>query len=368
MKIEDIIGQKAVKERLIAEADNGRLPHVLLFTGPEGCGKMPMALALARYLCCANGDTRALKQWESLTHPDVHFVFPIVANKKLKKEVCDDLLPLWRTMLLENPYFSFADWLEKLEVENSQPTIYSRESDVLQRKLGMKPAEGQWRIVIIWLPEKMQEEGANKLLKILEEPPRQTLFLLVSEEPQKLLTTVISRTQQVAMPRLEDEDISLALQERMGINADDAKNIAHLAAGNYIRALKTILTNGDSTGMLGHFTSMMRLAWSRKVKDMKAWSDEMAAMGRERQKAFLLYAARMIRENFTANLHRPELNYMTVQEQQFSVRFAPFISERNAMGIMDELQEASVHIEQNVNAKMVFFDLMLQLTVLIKNH
>ena len=378
MRLNDVIGQADVKHILTNEVDGGRLPHALLLAGPEGCGKMPMALALAKYLCCmdktggpdpeACGSCISCKQWEQLIHPDVHFLFPIVANKARKKETCDDWMPAWREMLLRNPYFTYADWIQQMEVENSQPVIYTRESDNIQKKLNLKSVQGGWRVVIIWLPEKMQEAGANKMLKLLEEPPAQTIFLLVSEEPQKILGTILSRVQRINMARLQDDEISRALHERMGIDTAESQLVAHLANGNYAKAL-AIITNGDGTSELfQQFTTLMRLAWSRKVKDMKAWSEEMADGGREHQKDFLQYAQRMIRESFTANLHQPELNYMNAEELQFASKFAPFVSERNAWGIMNELQDAQIHIEQNVNAKMVFFDLILQLTVLIKNH
>ena len=377
MDFKAVIGQEEVKRTLISEADGGRLPHALMLTGPEGCGKMPMALTLARYLCCmakpaegleACGACLSCRQWEQLIHPDVHFVFPIVANKARKKENCDDWIPAWREMLLNNLYFTYSDWIQQMEVENSQPVIYTRESDNIQRKLSLKSVQGGWRIVIIWLPEKMQEAGANKMLKLLEEPPAQTMFLLVSEEPQKVLGTILSRVQRINMPRLKDEEISQALHLRLGVETKESMMVARMANGSYSKALETISSGDGSSELFQQFTSLMRLAWSRKVKEMKAWSEEMADWGRERQKDFLLYAQRMIRESFTANLHRAELNYMNREEQQFTSRFAPFVSERNAMGIMNELQEAQVHIEQNVNAKMVFFDLILQLTVLIKNH
>ena len=390
MKFEDIIGQEEVKNILMSEVDRGRLPHALLLTGPEGCGKMPMALALAQYLCCTGkhktdgqssmfdepskgsnsvcGTCISCRQWEQLAHPDVHFIFPIVANKVRKKEVCDDWMSVWREMLLRNPYFTYTDWLQQMEVENSQPIIYSRESDIIQRKLNLTSVQGGWRIVIIWLPEKMKEDGANKMLKLLEEPPTQTIFILVSEEPQKMLGTILSRVQRIRMPRLKDEEISMAIHQRIGIKLEDIQPIVHQANGSYSKALEAVTVDNGTSALFQSFTSLMRLAWSRKVKEMKAWSDEISESGRERQKDFLQYAQRMIRESFTANLHRPELNYMNMEEQQFTSKFAPFVSEKNAMGIMKELQEAQIHIEQNVNAKMVFFDLILQLTVLIKNH
>ena len=372
--MQELIGQEAIKQRLFEEADSGRLPHALLLTGVEGCGKLPMALTLAHYLCCEApvggkpcGKCVSCKQWELLSHPDVHFVFPILSSKTRKRETCDDWIFVWRGMLQKHTYFSYADWVKEMEVDNSQPAIYTRESDILQKKLSLKSVQGGWKIVIIWLPEKMQEAGANKMLKLLEEPPQKALFLLVSEEPQKLLGTIISRTQRIEMPRLSEAEISSALQQQ-GIDPEESLLVAHMACGSYIKAMETVKAGDQAAEMLQLFSSMMRLAWSRKVKEMKAWSEEMANMGRERQKDFLQYAQRLIRESFTANLHHPEMNYMDKQEAQFAVKFAPFITERNVLGIVQELQEAEVHVEQNVNAKMVFFDLILQLTVLIKNH
>ena len=372
--MQELIGQEVIKQRLIDEANTGRLPHAILLTGVEGCGKLPMALTLARYLCCEApvdgkpcGKCISCKQWELLSHPDVHFVFPIMANKARKRETCDDWIFVWRGMLQKSTYFSNADWVNEMEVENSQPVIYTRESDILQKKLSLKSVQGGWKIVIIWLPEKMKEDGANKILKLLEEPPQKTLFLLVSEEPQQILGTILSRTQRIEMPRLSEEEISKALQQQ-GIDVNESLYVAHMACGSYIKAMETVKAGDQAAEMLQLFASMMRLAWMRKVKEMKAWSEDMASMGRERQKDFLQYAQRMIRESFTANLKHPEMNYMDRQEEQFAVKFAPFITERNVLGIMQELQEAEEHVEQNVNAKMVFFDLILQLTVLIKNH
>ncbi|MBQ8674287.1 MAG: DNA polymerase III subunit delta' [Bacteroides sp.] len=371
---DDIIGQEPAKQRLRQEVAEGRVPHALLFCGPAGSGKMPLALAYARYLSCPNrtatdacGHCPACAKWEKLVHPDVHFVYPMVKSSKAKKEVCGDYLPEWRRMLLNSAYFGLNHWLAEMEAENGQAIIYAKESDEISRKLSLKASEGGYKITLIWMPEKLHEVCANKLLKLLEEPPERTVFLLVSEEPERILTTIQSRTQRFNLPRIEDEAIAQALQQKYGLQQSDSLSIAHLANGNFIKALETIHLNEESKLFFDLFVRLMRLSYQRKIREMKQWSEEVAALGRERQKNFLGYCQRMIRENFILNLHRPELNYMTQEEQNFSARFSPFVNERNVMGIMHELSEAQGHIEQNVNARMVFFDFSLKMIVLLKS-
>lgn len=369
----DIIGQDEAKQRLLQEASEGRIAHALLFTGPEGAGKLPMALAYARYLTCqhptstdACGSCPSCAKWEKLIHPDVHFVFPIVAKKAQKKEVCDDYLPAWRKLLSAGSYFSLSQWLDEMDAENSQAIIYARESDEMLRKLSLKSSQGGYKVVLMWLPEKMNEVCANKLLKLLEEPPAQTVFLLVSEAPEQLLATILSRTQRFHLPRLDESVIAQTLQSRFGVLPKESRNLAHIANGSMIQALAAIQLNQDATLFFDHFVSLMRLAYQRKIREMKHWSEELASMGRERQKNFLNYCQRLVRENFIFNLRRPEMNYMTATEQQFAQKFAPFINERNVIGMMEELSLAQIHIEQNVNPRMVFFDFALKMIMLLK--
>ena len=369
----DIIGQEEAKQRLLQEVAEGRIAHALLFTGPEGSGKLPMALAYARYLTCqhptptdACGSCPSCAKWEKLIHPDVHFVFPIVAKKAQKKEVCDDYLPVWRKLLSAGSYFSLSQWLDEMDAENSQAIIYARESDEMLRKLSLKSSQGGYKVVLMWLPEKMNEVCANKLLKLLEEPPAQTVFLLVSEAPEQLLATILSRTQRFHLPRLDESVIAQTLQSRFGVLPEESRNLAHIANGSMIQALAAIQLNQDATLFFDHFVSLMRLAYQRKIREMKHWSEELASMGRERQKNFLNYCQRLVRENFIFNLRRPEMNYMTTTEQQFAQKFAPFINERNVFGMMEELSLAQIHIEQNVNPRMVFFDFALKMIMLLK--
>lgn len=371
MFFKDVIGQEEIKQRLLKEAKEGRIAHARLFCGNEGIGKLPLAIAYARYLSCehpnehdACGTCPSCIKYNKLAHPDLHFVFPVV-KKKSKDTVSDDYLPEWRELLTTTPYFNLNIWLQEMGAENQQAQIYVKESDEILRKLSLKSSQGGYKIMIIWLPEKMNTECSNKLLKLLEEPPSQTLFFMVSEEPDALLTTILSRAQRFNMHGIDESQIAQTLVQRYGIQEHDAKDIAHRSEGNFLKALETIHLNEENQLFFDLFVSLMRLSYQRKVREMKQWSETLSGMGRERQKHFLTYCQRMIRENFIYNFRQPELTYLNVEEQNFSTRFAPFINERNVMGIMDELSEAQRHIEQNVNARMVFFDFALKMIVLL---
>ncbi len=372
MFFKDIIGQEQVKERLRLELHEGRVPHAQLFAGPEGSGALPLAIAYARFLLCTHrGETDACGTCPScvklnkLAHPDLHFVFPVVKRKGGGDTVSDDYIREWRELAISTPYFGLNHWLDAMGAENQQAQIFVKESDELTRKLSLKSSEGGYKVVVLWLPEKMKVECANKLLKLLEEPPALTVFLLVSEEPDRILPTILSRTQRVNVPRLGDSEISTALSRQFGLQPSDAAETARLANGSYLQALEIIHRGDDNLLFFELFVSLMRLAYQRKVKDMKDWSETVATMGRERQKNFLAYCQRMVRENFISNFHRRELNYMNRDEANFAVRFAPFINECNVIGIADELSEAQAHIEQNVNPRMVFFDFALKMIVLL---
>lgn len=372
MYFKDIIGQETVKQRLRLEVREGRVPHAQLFAGPEGTGALPLAIAYARFLLCtrrgeedACGTCPSCVKLNKLAHPDLHFVFPVVKRKGGGDTVSNDYIREWRELAISTPYFGMNHWLDAMGAENQQAQIFVKESDELVRKLSLKSSEGGYKVVIIWLPEKMKVECTNKLLKLLEEPPAQTVFLLVSEEPDRILPTILSRTQRINVPRLEDAEIAEALKVRFGLQDTDAAETARLAEGSYLQALEIIHLSEDTQLFFGLFVSLMRLAYQRKVKEMREWSDTVAAMGRERQKDFLTYCQRMVRESFVSNFHRKEMNYMNREEENFTIRFAPFINERNVMGITDELAEAQTHIEQNVNPRMVFFDFALKMIVLL---
>ncbi|GAE85942.1 DNA polymerase III [Bacteroides reticulotermitis JCM 10512] len=299
MFFKDVIGQQAIKDRLIQEVSEGRIPHAQLLCGSEGVGAFPLALAYARYISCSNpGQTDACGvcpscvKYNKLVHPDLHFAFPIVKNAKRKRELCDDYIVEWRQLVLNNPYFNLNHWLNEIEAENSQAIIYAKESDEITKKLSLKSSEGGYKISIIWLPEKMHPVCANKLLKLLEEPPKKTVFLLVSEVPEMILPTILSRTQRINIRKIDEACIAETLQSRYGTLQADSLSIAHLANGNFIKALEAIHLNEENQLFFDLFVSLMRLSYQRKIREMKLWSDQVASMGREKQKNFLGYCQR----------------------------------------------------------------------------
>lgn len=381
MQFKDIIGQEDIKQRLRLSVSEGRIPHAQLFYGQSGVGKLSLAIAFAQYLACEHrtpddscGQCPSCLQYQKLQHPDLHFAFPIFKEKAGREIVCNDFIEQFRKIILDKQYFSQNDWYTAIGAENKQGVIYEAESSEILKKLSLKAFGKGFKTMIIWLPEKMNIACANKLLKIIEEPPEKTLFILVSEESEKLLTTILSRTQQIHIPNIEEGIIARTLRERdEDLSATDALNIAHIANGSWLKALKTIESNEDNMAQLDMFTSLMRNAWLVGVKknynsllSLRDWSTQMAAQGREAQKNFLQYALNQIRENYIRNLAQPELNYQTSAESLFSERFAPFINERNVEKLLEEFTTAQVQIEQNGNARIILFDLCLQTIVLVK--
>lgn len=377
MQFRDVIGQEDVKQQLRLSVQEGRIPHAQLFTGPSGVGKLPLALAYAQYIACPNrtaddscGVCPTCLQYKHLQHPDLHFAFPIV--KTDAGDVCNDFMGKWREQLLTQPYFDLDDWYRRLGVETKQGVIYEKESAEIMRKLSLKSFGDGYKVMVIWLPEKMNIACANKLLKLLEEPPEKTLFLLVSEQPELLLSTIVSRTQEVRVPRLSEATIAAGLTDMSDRQRAD---IAHIANGSYLAAMKIVDRDEENKRYFNDFVALMRNAWlvgQRKdysaLLQLRKWSTDMAdaKVGREKQKAFLQYAQRQIRENYIYNFHEAQMNYQTEEERTFSSKFAPFIHAGNVEKIMNELARAEVQIGQNGNAKIIFFDLCLQMIVCIK--
>lgn len=381
MRFCEIVGQEEVKRRLCQSVQEGRIAHAQLFSGMSGVGKLALAIAYAQYLACPHrtaedscGQCASCLQYQKLQHPDLHFAFPIV--KTDNGDVCDAYMDKFRSLLLERHYFDLDDWYRVLGVETKQGMIYEKESSEIMRKLSLKSFGTGYKVMIIWLPEKMNIACANKLLKLLEEPPTQTLFLLVSDHPEQLLSTILSRTQEVRVPRLSETTIAQALiNSSAEITNTDAQDIAHIANGSYLSALRTWHCNEDNGQFFDDFVALMRNAWLVGQKkdysallQLRKWSAEMsdAKEGREKQKAFLQYAQRQIRENYIYNFACSEMNYQTASERNFSTRFAPFIHEGNVERIMEELGKAEQQIAQNGNAKIIFFDLCLQMIVMVK--
>ena len=373
MYFKNIIGQDNAVQMLRSAVAEGRIPHAQLICGPEGTGKLAVAIAYARYLCCSHrngedacGECPSCKKFDKLVHPDLHFAFPIYKKDSNKTPHSDDFIDKWRQAALEIPYMNLNQWMDHIGTENQQGLIYASQSEEIIRKLTLKSSEGGYKVMIIWMAEKMNTECSNKLLKMIEEPPAQTVFLLVAENPDLLLPTIQSRVQRLSLRPIEENLIAAALVEKYGLTDADAHQIAHASAGNWLQAVETIHLGNRTKEYIELFMTLMRRSYARDLKGMRQWADSVAAMGREPQKEFLAYSQRMIRESFICNFRRPEINYMNTDEATFTSRFAPFVNEKNIFGIMEELSEAQRHIEQNVNAKMVFFDLALKMIMLLK--
>ena len=372
MRFSEVIGQEETKRHLLQMVQEDRLPHALMFCGPQGAGKLPLALALAQYLLCENPSKdeachlcSSCKMLEHWSHPDLHFSFPVYKKKSTDHPVSDDFLPEWREQLDTSVYFDTENWLNDIKAENQQIVHYVYESDSLQKKLALKASQGGRKVVVLWLPERMNVEMANKLLKIIEEPPQKTHFLLVSEEPEMVLGTIQSRVQRINVPALKEEEISQALQHNQALPQEEANVMAHVAQGSYIEALKRIEAGNEEQLFFELFKQLMRQSYLRKIKELRSWADTVSELGRERQKRLLVFYQKLIRENFIFNFHRQDLNYETTEENDFSVNFARFINEKNVIRIMDELSDAQRDIEQNVNPRMVFFDFALKMIVLL---
>jgi DNA polymerase III subunit delta' len=373
MQFKDIIGQQALKQHLLNAVQSGHLSHALLFTGPTGCGKLPMALALAQYLNCTDrkaddscGECPACKKNAKLIHPDLHFVFPILKIKNRETTYCDDYIRQWREMVLTSPYFKANQWFEKIDADKGQGMIYTSESDQIIRKLSLKAFEGEYKVMIIWHAEKMHLSCANALLKIIEEPPHKTVFLLITDQPANILGTILSRTQQLKFHRLTDEEVTNSLVTREQITESQANAIAKLAVGDYIQAVELANESEELKFFFEQFVSLMRFAYGRKLMDILSWVEEMVDQPKERQRRFLIYALRMIRENYIMNLKQPSIVYMLPNEAAFAEKFSPYVNDHNAFQIAEELSLAHAHLEQNGNAKIIFTDFALKLIILLK--
>ena len=383
MLFADIIGHEALKQQLRQSAREGRIPHAQLFAGQGGIGKLQLAIAYAQYINCPHhtdedscGVCPTCLQFQQLQHPDLHFAFPIV--KSDAGDTCDAFMDKWRTILQEQRYFDLDDWYRALGVETKQGIIYEKESSEILRKLRLKPFGTGYKVMIIWQPDKMNIACANKLLKLLEEPPEQTVFLLVSEHPEQLLSTIQSRVQLINVPRLSEDILTQALVAD-GQTESNARDIARLANGSYLQARKKADESEENQHELQDFISLFRDAYTvgvlqdrnkkySSLQRLRQWSVDMAdaKVGREKQKHFLQYAQQQVRENYIRNMQQPALNYQLAAEREFSSRFAPFIHDGNIEQIMNQLELAERQIEQNGNAKVIFFDLCLQMIVLIK--
>ena len=374
MKFSDVISHDAAKKRLQQFVDNGRIPHAILIEGQPGIGKFMLARAFAQYVHCENrqngdscGQCPSCIQHQTFNHIDTHFIFPVVKRGNGKSSISDDFITEWREYLTESPYMDFDKWLIALNNINAKPHIYVEESADIIRKLNFTAHKAKYKIVLLWLPERMVNECSNKLLKLIEEPFNDTLFVMVSNDSKQILPTIYSRTQRLELLRLGDEPIANYFSQKYAINIDDALSIAHLAEGNINKAERELNLSEDNNKFFDLFVELMRLAYQRKIIDLKRWSNDIASLGREQSMQFLEYCQRLIRENFVYNINIRELYYLNQKEAQFSVNFARFITERNVEKLVEVMNKAQSDIMGNANAKIVFFDLSVKIILLLKS-
>jgi len=374
MLFKDIIGQKEVKKRLVHSVEENRVSHAQLFLGAVGSGSLPLATAYSQFILCktrrggeACGLCASCIKNSKLVHPDVHFVYPI-AIKKGEVEKSTDVATEWREAFLDNPYLNLSDWFSHLDAENKQPIIGVEESAEILRKLSLTTYEGEFKIMIIWMPEKMHHSAANKLLKILEEPPDKTLFILVSENEEALLRTIYSRTQLVKINRLADEVIKEALIEHHQLSAKDAGRIAYLADGNYNAALKLLNEDPAENVSLHKFREWMRMIFKVNVISVIGWVEEIAnsKVGRENQKAFLLYGLNIIRECVVGMYGDKKLLRVDGEELEFVQKLSTLLDGNLCKQLADELNEAIIHIERNGSGKLIFTDLSIKCMRIVK--
>lgn len=368
MRFADIIGHTALKEHLVRGVDSGRISHAQLFTGIAGAGTLPLAVAYAQYIHCRNrqdGDSCGLcpscQQIAALAHPDLHFVFPVNKQGKKSGEVvlssAREFADKWREIFSSSGgYFNAQQWFESLNLGKTlKGMITAKEAEEIIRRLGFKSFESEYKTMIIWLPETMNEEAANKLLKILEEPWDKTVFILVTEHSDRLLKTITSRTQEVTVPRLTAEDLlPIVLQNKT--DSAKAQSIARLACGDVIE-LRRLLGQADDSLRRENFNSfcaVMRLSYNNKHLELMNWADDVAALSREHQRGMLLDFSRLLREAFMIHAGLGEVSYLWGEEAAFCKKFAPFIDEKNIEPILEQIESALRQINQNGNPRIVF--------------
>ncbi|WP_350286747.1 DNA polymerase III subunit delta' [uncultured Croceitalea sp.] len=378
MLFNEILGLSHLKKHLTTSAEAGRIPHAQLFVGPEGSGTLALALAYAQYILCNNQngenqgeDVVCNSKCASLTHPDLHFAFPVSNSDKVKSHaVSDHYLPEWRQFVKEQPYGNLFDWYRLIGIEKKQGQIGVDEAQDIVKKLALKSYEGGYKVLIIWMADKMNGSAANKLLKLIEEPPEKTVLLLIAENEDQIINTIKSRCQLLHVPPLSENVIAKALESR-GLDTQEAHRLAHEANGNFNKALD--LMNNDSEDLVFEkwFVQWVRSAFKAKgnkaaIHELLLWSDEVAKNGREVQKKFLRYCLAIIRQALLLNYNAENLVFTKIHVDGFDLKkFAPFVHENNIIDMTNELEKAIFHVERNGNAKIIFTDLSIKLTRLL---
>jgi DNA polymerase-3 subunit delta' len=373
MLFKEVVGNQETKKALIQQIESGRVSHAQLFLGPEGSGKLAMAIAYSQYLMCdAPTSTDACDEcpnclkMKSLTHPDLHFAFPVVANKTAKIGSSIDRIKEWNSLILKNTYFGLNQWQEELDEMGKNAAIAVEESRLILKRLSLKSYSGKYKIMIIWLPEKMNTQAANKLLKILEEPPEQTVFFLICNNSEGMLPTILSRTQIIRFPALKVSEVSDFLTNRFHIEASIAESAATLSQGNLNEAMQLLQGAKSQNLFFDLFVKMMRAAYTANPIELMDISDEAAGLDKENQKNFVKYGLHLFRESIILNYMKGELLNLRVEERKFLEKFARFINNQNITELLSEFNDAYYHLERNANSKILFSDLLIKLTKLIK--
>ncbi|GAA4305996.1 DNA polymerase III subunit [Aestuariibaculum suncheonense] len=379
MLFSEILGQDYIKSHLTQSVDNGRIPHAQLFVGPEGSGTLPMAIAYAQYILCHNsnsentsGNASCNLKFNNLSHPDLHFAFPVTTSEKAKSHpVSSHYLEEWRQLLKEQPYGNLFDWYKLLGVDNKQGQIGVDEAQDIVKALSLKSYEGGYKVMIIWMAEKMNIAAANKLLKLIEEPPSKTIFILIAEDEEQIINTIRSRCQVLHFPPLAEDVIKETLKKKYDLNDAAATKIAHQSNGNYNKACDLVYQDSEDIQFETWFIFWVRSAFKAKgnkaaIHDLISWSEDISKTGRETQKQFLQFCIDFFRQALLLNYNANDLVYLEPKTEKFKLEnFAPFIHGNNIMEISEELQDAIYHIERNGNAKIILTDLSIKLTRLL---
>ena len=384
MRFQDVIGQQALKEKLVGMAAAGRIGHALLFSGCEGSGTLPLALAFAQYMNCTDprgGDScgvcASCVQMEQGLHPDVHFVYPVNKSKSAEavggadgdKPVSDHFSAAWRELIGKSDppgYFSEQTWYRAIDIDNKQGNISRYEADRIIRKLSFKAFESKYKILILWLPERMNPQAANALLKILEEPWENTFFFLVSESPESLLSTIRSRVQEIAVPAIGQHEMARWLTERRNLAPEAAAEIARLSFGDLLEALRLAESDGEEEDeFFTGFVQLMRLSYDDRHMQLLEWAENVASFNRERQKAFLENTARLLRDAYMLSMGAPGVAYLYGKELDFCKKFAPFVNNANIEALTAETDRALGDVVRNGNPKILFTHYALTVSKLI---
>ncbi len=373
MLFKEIIGQQELKQKLLGLVRDDRTPHALMLFGPPGTGKLPLAVAMSQYLACNDrqdadscGKCPSCVKFGKLVHPDLHFVVPVLkTGSSTAPPISDDYAEVWRETLLADFYVTENQWYEALGAENKQGIINVKESESIIRKLAFKPYESDYRMMVIWLPEKMNQPAANKLLKLIEEPPPLTLILMISEHTDRILPTILSRTQLLHVPPLSDSMIREGLMQQGHSDQQLIEDAVSRANGNFSTAQQTLQQDETEMNLFELFTKLMRLCYARDIIAINQWVESVSTLGRERQKQLVDYSLRLLRENFMLHLENSQLNYMSRKEADFSSKFSPFIHEGNIHGLAEGFTLAGNHIEANGNPRIILMDLAIGIIKLL---